>query len=88
MITWPLRWPATNILKSKAGTLTESDLYAKLAQDHDYKLVVSGLNQETNDKFIADLAVSLGADYFKAGSLARGERTIKYNRLLEIESEL
>ncbi|NCT55103.1 hypothetical protein GW758_04085 [Candidatus Falkowbacteria bacterium] len=79
----------TVVLKpAKAGTLTESVLYAKLAQDHDYKLVVSGLNQETNDKFIADLAVSLGADYFKAGSLARGERTIKYNRLLEIESEL
>ena len=79
----------TVVLKpAKAGTLTESVLYAKLAQDHGYKLVVSGLNQETNDKFIADLAVSFGADYFKAGSLARGERTIKYNRLLEIESEL
>ena len=79
----------TVILKpAKAGTLTESALYAKLAQDHNYKLVVSGLNQETNDNFIADLAVSFGADYFKAGSLARGERTTKYNRLLEIESEL
>ena len=79
----------TVVLKpAKAGTLTESVLYAKLAQDHGYKLVVSGLNQETNDSLITDLAVSLGADYFKAGSLARGERTIKYNRLLEIESEL
>lgn len=79
----------TVILKpAKAGTLTESVFYAKLAQDHGYKLVVSGLNQESNDSFIADLAVSLGADYFKAGSLSRGERTVKYNRLIEIESEL
>ncbi len=79
----------TVILKpAKAGTLTESVFYAKLAQDHGYKLVVSGLNQESNDSFIADLAVSFGADYFKAGSLSRGERTAKYNRLLEIESEL
>lgn len=79
----------TVVLKpAKAGTLTESVLYAKLAQSHGYKLVVSGLNQESNDNFIADLAVSFGADYFKAGSLARGERTVKYNRLLEIEAEL
>ena len=73
---------------AKAGTLTESVFYAKLAQDHGYKLVVSGLNQESNDSLITDLAVSFGADYFKAGSLSRGERTIKYNRLLTIESEL
>ncbi len=79
----------TVVLKpAKAGSLTESVLYAKLAQDRGYRLVVSGLNQETNDSFLADLAVAFEADYFKAGSLSRGERTIKYNRLLEIENLL
>jgi enolase len=43
---------------------------------------------ETTDDFIADLAVATGAGHIKAGSLSRGERLAKYNRLMEIEKEL
>lgn len=79
----------TVVLKpAKAGTLTDCFNYVKLAQEHNYQIVVSGLNQENNDSLIADLAVAFKAQYFKAGSLARGERTVKYNRLMEIEENL
>ncbi|MCX6793802.1 MAG: phosphopyruvate hydratase, partial [Candidatus Gottesmanbacteria bacterium] len=43
---------------------------------------------ETNDSFVADLAVAVQSDYVKFGAPARGERVAKYNRLLQIESEL
>jgi enolase len=49
---------------------------------------VSHRSGETTDDFIADLAVGTGADFIKTGSLSRGERLAKYNRLLAIESEL
>ena len=57
----------------------------KLAQKHDYKTMASHRSGETTDDFIADLAVAVRADYIKAGSLSRGERVVKYNRLMEIE---
>jgi enolase len=50
--------------------------------------VISHRSGETEDTFIADLAVATGAGQIKAGAPARGERTAKYNRLLEIEDEL
>ena len=50
--------------------------------------MVSHRSGETNDDFIADLAVAVGADYIKAGSLSRGERVGKYNRLMEIEENI
>ncbi len=79
----------TVILKpAKAGTLTESMQYAKLAKERSYNLVVSGLNHENNDSFITDLAVACGANYLKAGSLSRGERVAKYNRLVKISDSL
>jgi enolase len=49
--------------------------------------MVSHRSGETNDDFIADLAVGIGADYIKSGAPARGERVAKYNRLLKIENE-
>jgi len=73
------------IKPNQVGTLKETIACVKLAQKHNYKIVVSHRSGETIDDFIVDLAVAIGADYLKAGSLSRGERLAKYNRLLEIE---
>lgn len=73
------------IKPNQVGTLTETIECVKLAQKHNYKIMVSHRSGETCDDFIADLAVAVGADYIKAGSLSRGERLAKYNRLMEIE---
>lgn len=62
--------------------------FAKLVKRHNYGLILSHSYGETVDDFLADLAVAVGADYLKAGSLARGERVVKYNRLLEIAHNL
>jgi len=72
------------IKPNQTGTLTETVECVKLAQKHGYKVVVSHRSGETTDDFISDLAVACGADYLKAGSLNRGERLAKYNRLLAI----
>ncbi len=73
---------------NQIGTLTETIECVKLAQKHNYKIMVSHRSGETCDDFIADLAVAIGADHIKAGSLSRGERLAKYNRLMEIENIL
>ncbi len=73
------------IKPNQAGTLTEAVDCLKLAQKHGYKVIVSHRSGETNDDFIADLAVAASAEYLKAGSLSRGERLAKYNRLMAIE---
>jgi len=73
---------------NQVGTLTETIECVKLAQKHNYKIMVSHRSGETCDDFIADLAVAINADYIKSGSLARGERLAKYNRLMEIEELL
>jgi len=72
------------IKPNQIGTLTETVDCIRLAQKHNYKVIVSHRSGETVDDFIVDLAVASGADYLKAGSLSRGERLAKYNRLLEI----
>jgi len=72
------------IKPNQIGTLTEAVDCIRLAQTHSYKVIVSHRSGETTDDFIVDLAVACGADYLKAGSLSRGERLSKYNRLLEI----
>ncbi|MFA5024525.1 MAG: phosphopyruvate hydratase [Patescibacteria group bacterium] len=72
------------IKPNQVGTLTETVDCIKLAQKHNYQVIVSHRSGETTDDFIVDLAVASGADYLKAGSLSRGERLAKYNRLLEI----
>ena len=82
---------ATNALLVKvnqAGTLTETIEAIEKARGADYGLVMSHRSGETEDTTIADLAVGLATGQIKAGAPARGERTVKYNRLLEIESEL
>lgn len=74
------------IKPSQAGTVTEVVKCLKLAQRHNYQIILSQRGGETIDDYIVDLAVACGADYLKAGSLTRGERVAKYNRLLEISA--
>lgn len=73
---------------NQIGTVTEALEVVKIAKAANLKIVVSHRSGETNDDFIADFAVGIGADYAKFGAPARGERVAKYNRLLEIEHEL
>ena len=74
------------ILKvNQIGTVSEAFEAAKLAKSFGWKVMVSHRSGETNDDFIAYLAVGIGADYIKSGAPARGERMAKYNRLLKIE---
>jgi len=79
---------AVIIKPNQIGTLTETLKVVQMAKEAGWKIIVSHRADETNDDFIADLAVGVGADYVKFGGFARGERLAKYNRLLEIQSEL
>ena len=76
------------IKPNQIGTITETIDCIKLAQDHKFAIVISHRSGETCDDFIADLAVGCGAEHIKTGSISRGERICKYNRLLAIEGEL
>lgn len=73
---------------NQIGTLTETINCIKMAQGNNMKTVVSHRSGETIDDFISDLAVATRADFMKSGSLSRGERICKYNRLLKIEEKL
>lgn len=73
---------------NKIGTVTETLDLIHLAKSHDIKCIIAHRSGETNDTFNADLAVGVQADYVKFGAPARGERIAKYNRLLEIASQL
>ena len=73
---------------NQIGSLTESIEAAKTAMDHQYAVVTSHRSGETEDSIIADLAVALNCGQIKTGAPCRGERTVKYNRLLRIEEEL
>ncbi|URX61714.1 phosphopyruvate hydratase [Luteibacter anthropi] len=76
------------IKPNQIGTLTETFACAGLAQSAGYGIYVSHRSGETEDSFIADLAVALGGGHLKTGSGCRGERTAKFNQLLRIEREL
>lgn len=76
------------IKPNQIGTVTETLKVIKLARDAGWRVIVSHRSGETNDTFIADFAVGVGADYVKFGAPARGERVAKYNRLSSIEMEL
>jgi len=77
------------ILKiNQIGTVSESLEAAGLAKDFNWKIMVSHRSGETNDDFIADFSVGIGADFIKSGAPARGERVAKYNRLLRIEEKI
>lgn len=73
---------------NQIGTLTETLEAIAMAQRHGYKSVISHRSGETEDTFIADLAVATNSGQIKTGSLSRSERIAKYNRLLKIEEEL
>ena len=73
---------------NQIGTLTETLEAVEVAKRAGYGTVISHRSGETEDTFIADLAVAVNAGQIKTGSLARGERTAKYNQLLRIEEEL
>ena len=75
------------IKPNQIGTLIETFSAIKLAQDSGYQVMISHRSGETSDTFIADLAVAVQADYIKTGSISRGERIAKYNRLLNIETD-
>lgn len=76
------------IKPNQIGTVTETLNVVKMCKDAGWKIVVSHRSGETNDSFIADFAVGVGADYIKSGAPARGERVAKYNRLAAIEIDL
>ena len=75
------------IKPNQIGTITQTMRTVRLATRHNYKCVMSHRSGESEDAFIADFAVALNTGQIKTGALARGERTAKYNRLLEIELE-
>lgn len=73
---------------NQVGTITEFFQTIKLAKENNYKTIISHRSGETLDTFIADLGVGLNIDFIKTGSVSRGERIAKYNRLMEIEEKL
>ncbi|MFW6139918.1 MAG: phosphopyruvate hydratase [Acidobacteriota bacterium] len=73
---------------NQIGTLTETIETVKYAQKNGYSCVISHRSGETSDTFIADLSVALNTGQIKTGSVSRGERIAKYNRLMEIEEIL
>jgi enolase len=73
---------------NQIGSLTETIAAVRLAQTSGYTSVMSHRSGETEDSTIADLAVALSCGQIKTGSLARSDRTAKYNQLLRIEEEL
>ena len=73
---------------NQIGTVSETLDAINLAQKSDFKTIISHRSGDTEDTFIADLAVATNSSQIKTGSLARSERVAKYNRLLRIEEEL
>ena len=76
------------IKPNQIGTLTETLEVINLAHKNGYKTIISHRSGDSEDTFIADLAVATNSSQIKTGSLARSERVAKYNRLLSIEDEL
>lgn len=90
-LDYAIKHNAGNAILLKAnqvGTISEMVETIMMAKRHNYKMIISHRSGETEDTFIADLAVGLSIPYIKTGSLSRGERIAKYNRLLRIEEEL
>ncbi len=86
-----IKVPAGNAILVKVnqiGTVSEAMEAIKIAQRAGYKTVISHRSGETEDTFIADLAVAVNAGQIKTGAPCRSERVAKYNQLLRIEQEL
>ncbi len=73
---------------NQIGTITEMTKTIMLAKKNNYKCVISHRSGETEDTFIADLAVGMSIPFIKTGSMSRGERIAKYNQLMRIEEKL
>ena len=73
---------------NQIGTVTEMTKTILLAKKHNYKTIISHRSGETEDTFIADLSVGMAIPFIKTGSMCRGERIAKYNRLLRIEEKI
>ena len=76
------------IKPNQIGTVTETLDCIEIAKQNGYKVVVSHRSGETEDTFIADLAVAVNGGYIKSGAPCRTDRVAKYNRLINIESEI
>ncbi len=76
------------IKPNQIGTLTETLDAIELAKKNGYKTIISHRSGETEDTFIADLAVATNAGFIKTGSLSRSERIAKYNQLIRIEEDI
>ncbi len=72
---------------NQIGTLTEAAQALRLARDAGWQVTISARSGETEDDWLADLAVGWSADQIKIGSITQSERLSKYNRLLELEAE-
>ncbi|OGH58616.1 MAG: phosphopyruvate hydratase [Candidatus Magasanikbacteria bacterium RIFCSPHIGHO2_01_FULL_33_34] len=79
---------AVLIKVNQIGTLSEAIDAIYLARKNKYQVSISHRSGETADTFIADLAVAVNAEFIKTGSMSRSERVEKYNRLMQIESEI
>ena len=76
------------IKPNQIGTFLETLETIVLARKHNYTCIMSHRSGETTDTFIIDAAVALNVPFIKTGSVSRGERICKFNRLLKIEEEL
>ncbi|MCB9800598.1 MAG: phosphopyruvate hydratase [Pseudomonadales bacterium] len=79
---------AVLVKPNQTGTISETVEVIRLAREANWQVIISHRSGETNDDFIADFAVGVGADYTKFGPPARGERVAKYNRMLQIHQEI
>ena len=79
---------AVLIKYNQIGTLTETLDAIEMAKNAGYKTIISHRSGETEDTFIADLAVAVGSGQIKTGAPCRSDRTAKYNRLIKIEKEI
>lgn len=79
---------AVLVKPNQIGTISETASVVKLAKKNNYSVVVSHRSGDTDEDFLADFAVGVGADFVKFGAPGRGERVAKYNRLLFIQEYL
>ena len=85
---WPKTIGRTLLLKvNQIGTLSEAAEACRLARAAGWRVTISARSGETEDNWLADLAVGWGGDQIKVGSITQSERLAKYNRLLAIEAE-
>ena len=73
---------------NQIGTVSETIEAINIAKQNNYDFIISHRSGETEDTFIADLAVAMGGGQIKTGSVCRSDRTSKYNQLLRIEESL